>query len=70
VERAGVEFAPHYITSYLTLLARAYNSFYGNEQIVKKDDPASPYKVALSEAFARVMKNGLHILGIEAPEKM
>lgn len=70
VERSGREFAPHYIVNYLTELARAYNSFYGNEQIVRSDDPASPYKVALSEAFARVMQNGLTILGIEAVERM
>ncbi|MEK7140228.1 MAG: arginine--tRNA ligase [Patescibacteria group bacterium] len=70
VTRAGEEFAPHYIVNYLTELARAYNSFYGNAQIVKKDDPASPYKVALSAAFARMMQNGLAILGIAAPERM
>ena len=70
VLRAGEEFAPNYITSYLIELARAYNSFYGKEQIVKSGDSASPYKVALSAAFARVMHNGLAILGIEAPERM
>lgn len=70
VARAGIEFAPQYITSYLTELARAYNSFYGKEQIVSAQDPVSPYKVALSQAFARVMQNGLSILGIVAPERM
>jgi len=70
VARAGEDFAPHYIVSYLTELARAYNSFYGNNLIVDKDDVASPYKIALSEAFSVVMKNGLTILGIEAPVKM
>lgn len=70
VLRAGEEFAPHYIVNYLTELARAYNSFYGNNLIVKAGDDTSPYKVALSEAFATVMKNGLTILGIQAPERM
>lgn len=70
VARAGEEFAPHYVVGYLTELARAYNSFYGNNQIVSSSDAASPYKVALTEAFARVMKNGLTILGIQAPERM
>ncbi len=70
VTRAGEEFAPHYIVNYLTELARAYNSFYGNNLIVKAGDDTSPYKVALSEAFATVMKNGLTILGIDAPERM
>lgn len=70
VTRAGEEFAPHYIVNYLTELARAYNSFYGNNLIVKAGDDTSPYKVALSEAFATVMKNGLTILGIDAPDRM
>ncbi len=70
VLRAGEEFAPHYIASYLVELARAYNSFYGKEQIVNSEDPSSPYKVALSHAFATVMKNGLTVLGIPVLEKM
>ncbi len=70
VLRAGQEFAPHYIVSYLTELARAYNSFYGNNQIIGEKDPASPYKVALSEAFSIAMRNGLNVLGIPVLEKM
>jgi len=70
VELCAAEFAPHYLAKYLTDLARAYNSFYGREQIVKHNDPSSPYKVALSQALARVMRNGLSILGIHAPERM
>jgi len=70
VLRAGQEFAPHYIVGYLTELARAYNNFYGNNQIVDPDDLSSPYKVAMSGAFTTVMKNGLNILGIPVLEKM
>jgi len=70
VLRAGQEFAPHYIVSYLTELARTYNSFYGNNQIIDAKDASSPYKVALSHAFFIVMKNGLNILGIPVLEKM
>jgi arginyl-tRNA synthetase len=70
VLRSAQEFEPHYIASYLIELARAYNSFYGNTQIVNKDDPSSPYKIALTEAFSIIIKNGLSLLGIQAPEKM
>ena len=70
VLRSAQEFAPHYIPNYLIELARAYNSFYGNTQIIDKNDPTSSYKVALTEAFSIVIKNGLKLLGIEAPEKM
>lgn len=70
VFRASKEFEPHYVANYLIELARMYNSFYGNTQIINKDDDSSPYKIALTSAFSVVMKNGLYLLGIEAPEKM
>ncbi|OGI65783.1 arginine--tRNA ligase [Candidatus Nomurabacteria bacterium RIFCSPLOWO2_01_FULL_39_18] len=70
VSRSAAEYEPHYIANYLIELARAFNSFYGNTVIVDKEDKTSPYKVALTFAFTFVMKKGLHLLGIEAPEKM
>jgi arginyl-tRNA synthetase len=70
VSRAGAEYAPHLIATYLIELASAFNSFYANNQIVNKEDKDSAYKVAITSAFASVMKNGLWLLGIEAPTKM
>jgi arginyl-tRNA synthetase len=70
VLRSSKEYEPHYVANYLIEVARAYNSFYGNNMIVDKEDKASSYKVALTYAFSFVMKNGLHLLGIEAPKKM
>ncbi len=70
VKRAGNDYAPHLVATYLTELAAAFNSYYANNQIVNTGDKTSPYKVALTSAFATVMKNGLWLLGIETPEKM
>jgi arginyl-tRNA synthetase len=70
VERSAKEFAPHYIANYLVDIARAFNAFYGNNKIIDKDDSMSSYKVALTLAFSNVMKNGLYLLGIKAPERM
>lgn len=64
------EYAPHTIANYLIEIARSFNSFYGQNQIVNTEDPMSGYKILLTEAFARVIKNGLTILGIKSPEKM
>jgi len=64
------KFESHHIANYLIELARVYNSFYGNTKIVDKNDASSPYKLALTHAFATVMKNGLNLLGIKVPEKM
>ena len=70
VERAGAEFAPQYISTYLIEIAASFNNFYAQEKIVDKDDPHSPYKLALTKAFRTVMENGLWILGIKVPERM
>jgi arginyl-tRNA synthetase len=70
VSRASYEFEPHYVANYLIELSRTYNSFYGNTQIINKEDPTSSYKVALTFAFSEVMQNGLYLLGIESPDKM
>lgn len=70
VLRSAQEFEPHYIANYLIELARAYNTYYGNTKIIDKDDETSPYKVALTLAFSIVIKNGLYLLGIKAPERM
>ena len=70
VERAGAEYEPHYVTTYLTELAGVFNSWYANGKIIDAGDPASTYKLALTQAFAITMKNGLGLLGIKVPEKM
>ncbi len=69
VERAGAEFAPSFIATYLTELAASFNNFYAHEEILG-DSPESPYRLAVVKAFNIVMKNGLTILGIPTPEKM
>ncbi len=70
VERAETDLAPQHIATYLIDLAGSFNNFYAEEQIVLASDETSAYKVALTEAFRVVMKNGLHLLGIRMPEKM
>ena len=70
VARALDLYEPQHITGYLIDLAQAFNTLYGKERIVDPEDPASPYKVALTKAVAIVLKNGLWLLGIFAPSKM
>jgi arginyl-tRNA synthetase len=70
VERAAREYAPHYIVTYLLELSGIFNNFYANEKIVVEGDPASPYKLALTQAAMIVLQNGLRLLGIKVPEKM
>ncbi len=70
VLRSASEYEPHYIVNYLIEVARAFNSFYGNNLIVRKEDKSSGYKIALTYAFTFVLKTGLHLLGIQVPKKM
>ncbi len=65
VSRADDLRAPQLVTTYLTELAQTFNNFYAHEHIAD-----SPYRLALAEATATVLKNGLWILGIKAPERM
>ena len=69
VERAYIEREPHYITTYLTQLAGAFNNFYAQERVIDGGEFA-PYRLAIVEAVSIVLKNGLYLLGIQAPEKM
>lgn len=68
VSRAVREFAPHHVTQYLTQLAGEWNSFYAKERIIGGEYES--YKLALAQAFANTMRNGLTLLGIPTPEKM
>jgi len=71
VEKALSEYSPHFIILFLIELASAFNSFYAHNQIVNSDDLAkSRERILLTQAVSQVLKNGLHILGISAPEKM
>ncbi len=69
VLRASIEREPHYIVTYLTQLAREFNAYYANTQILG-DSPDEPYKLALVSACAQVMERGLALLGIMAPAQM
>ncbi|OHA19233.1 MAG: arginine--tRNA ligase [Candidatus Taylorbacteria bacterium RIFCSPHIGHO2_02_FULL_47_18] len=69
VLRAGKDYAPHFIATYLIELAGAFNNWYAKERILNAGEETE-YRLALTAAFAQVMKNGLWLLGIAAPEKM
>lgn len=65
------EYAPQYIVTYLLELAREFNSFYGTHKIIDTSDKdMSAHYLALASATQIVLKNGLHLLGIQAPESM
>ena len=68
VERAAKEFEPHYVATYLIELSAAFNNFYAHSKIIGSDE--EEYRLALTGAVSIILKNGLYLLGIQAPERM
>jgi arginyl-tRNA synthetase len=67
---AALDFAPHDVTFYLRELAASYHSYYDAERILVDDDGVKLARLALVAATARVLHNGLAVLGVSAPRKM
>jgi len=67
---AALDFAPHDVTFYLRELAAAYHSYYDAERILVDDEPVRLARLALVAATAQVLRNGLAVLGVDAPRTM
>ena len=67
---AATDFAPHDVTFYLRDLASLYHSYYDAERILVDDEAVKTARLALVAATAQVLKNGLKVLGVSAPQKM
>ena len=61
---------PFYITRHVVEIAQAYNKFYNSSQIISDDEELKKARLLLSFATKTVIKAGLSLLGIEAPERM
>lgn len=62
------ELSPHVVCGYLYELAQTFNRFYENNQVIGHEREAQ--RLYLVEHYADTLKNGLSLLGIEAPEQM
>jgi arginyl-tRNA synthetase len=70
VELCALSSEPHRLADYLHGLAGIFHVFYHHHRVVTEDAPKTAARVALCRAVQVVLKNGLGILGIRAPEKM
>lgn len=61
---------PHRLITFLTELAGEFHSFYHHCHILGEDPKRAQARLCLAQTVANVMKNGLTILGISAPERM
>ena len=62
--------APHDVAFYLRDLAASYHSYYDAERILVDDEGVKAARLALIAATAQVLRNGLKILGVDAPDRM
>lgn len=68
---AARDLSPHYISAYLCNLASLLHSYYAKHQIiVPEDEQRTLARLALSRATGQVIRNGLDLLGVAAPEQM
>ncbi len=70
IESAAQELAPHLIAFYLKELAASFHSYYNASRFLVEDEAVKLARLALVAAAAQVIRNGLALLGVTAPEKM
>ena len=67
---AAAEAAPHQVAFYLRGLAGEFHSYYNAIKILKADARERLPRLALCVAVRQVLRNGLGLVGVSAPEKM
>ena len=67
---AAKECAPHTLCIYLKDLAGDLHAFYNAERVLVEDEAVRNARLALLLAARQVLRNGLDLLGVSAPEKM
>jgi len=70
VDEAAENYKPSSLCHYLIRLAQKFNDFYNQCQIVKEKDDLKNARLMLVDSVRIVIKNGLSLLGVEAPERM
>jgi len=70
VKTSAENYRPHYIANYIYKLASLFNDFYQELPVLKAEEKVKTARLVLVKAVQTVLKIGLNLLGIEAPEKM
>lgn len=70
LEKSAIFKSPHLLPHFLLELAGVYHSYYQRNRIVGENREVSKARLALNNACEYVIKKGLKLMGIEAPERM
>ena len=69
-EVSSNEMNPSAIANYCIDIAKAYNQFYHENQILKADEPSRGFRVGLTALTSETIKSSMALLGIKVPERM
>lgn len=61
---------PHHLVNYLQKLATAFHKFYTEHRVISDDTELTKARIVLVREVQIVLANGLHLMGISAPERM
>ena len=70
IEMAAHAYEPHQLTYYLRDLAQDFHTFYDSHKILIDDNELRQARLSLIAACQQVLRNGLTIIGVSAPEVM
>ena len=70
IEVAALRREPHQLVNYLRELANQFHSWYNAHQFLVDDAELRDARIALALAVGQVLRNGLGLLGVNAPERM
>ena len=70
IESASRDFAPHLVAFYLRDLAAVFHSYYNSTPILNSEEHVRIARLALVASVRQVLRNGLALLGVSAPDKM
>ena len=71
VEQAGKDYSPSGIANYCYELTKVFNQFYHDYSILNEEDEQKrQVRLVIARNVAKVIKNGMSLLGIEVPERM
>ena len=71
VEQAGKDYSPSGIANYCYELTKVFNQFYHDYSILNEpDEQKKAVRLVLAKNIAKIIKNGMALLGIEVPERM
>ena len=70
IESSALQYEPHQLAYYLRDLAAHFHSYYNACPFILEDQNLTQARLSLIYATKQVLENGLHILGVSAPDSM